>query len=123
MTDLSGYYRKVFNTRWRDFADLYLLSRRHPVNGAALGESIEQVAMHRRVERLPLATVLDGYGAIGQTRWAAWRRRQHLEDRLPEQFDDLVAAVVALADPAILGEAEGRMWEPGPGSWRQLGGT
>jgi hypothetical protein len=60
----------------------------------------------------PLAQALDDYGQIGQQRWTAWRRRQRLEDRLPEQFSDVVEAVIDFADPAILGSAESRSWAP-----------
>jgi hypothetical protein len=47
----------------------------------------------------------------------AWRRRQQLEDRLPEQFGDVVAAVIDFADPAILGSAKGQSWEPTTRKW------
>ncbi|MGA2803483.1 MAG: hypothetical protein ABSF89_03685 [Acidimicrobiales bacterium] len=46
-----------------------------------------------------------------------WRRKQQLEDRLPEQFADAVSAVVAFADPAIAGAAAGLTWDPATGVW------
>ncbi len=96
---------------------MYLLARRHAVDGAELVSSIRDVGRHRQVQVLPLAQVLDGYGEIGQQRWAAWRRRQRLEDRLPESFSEVVAAVIDFADPAISGDAKGRMWDPANGAW------
>jgi hypothetical protein len=39
-----------------------------------------------------------------------WRCRQRLEDRLPDRFGDIVAAVIDFAEPAILDSAEGRAW-------------
>jgi hypothetical protein len=69
------------------------------------------------VQLARLADVLDGYGDVGQQRWAAWRRKQQLEDRLPERFDDVVAAVVEFADPAITEAADGRSWSPTRGAW------
>jgi hypothetical protein len=74
----------------------------------------------RQVQHVPLSMVLAGYGQIGQQRWAAWCRRQRLEGRLPEQFGDVVAAVIDFADPAILGDAEGRSWDPAVGVWSGL---
>jgi hypothetical protein len=70
-----------------------------------------------RSSSLPLAQVLDGYGEIGQRRWVAWRRRQRLDDRLPEGFEEVVAAVIDFADPAIGGDAERCLWDPANGEW------
>jgi hypothetical protein len=60
---------------------------------------------------------LDGYGGIGQQRWEAWRRKQRLDGRFPDQFSEVVAAVVAFADPAITGRSEGKFWDPATGEW------
>ncbi|HSZ13419.1 MAG TPA: nucleotidyl transferase AbiEii/AbiGii toxin family protein [Solirubrobacteraceae bacterium] len=109
--------RGTVNTRWRDFADIYVLARHHAIDGSELARAIRRVTEHRKVRLRPLAHALDGYGRIGQQRWTAWRRRQRLEDRLPEQFGDVVAAVIEFADPAILGSAEGHSWEPITRKW------
>jgi hypothetical protein len=109
--------RGATNTRWRDFADIHLLSRRHTVDGTKLAHSIRGVAGHRRVRLIPLVDLLADYGATNQERWAIWRRRQQLEDRLPERFDEVISAVIDFADPAITGSAEGRTWDPAPGDW------
>ncbi len=114
---VTAIARGTVNTRWRDFADIYMLARHHAINGAELANAIRRVAEHRNVRLLPLAQTLDDYGQIGQQRWTAWRRRQRLEDRLPEQFGDVVAAVIDFADSAILGSAEGDSWEPATGKW------
>lgn len=78
------------NTRWRDFADIYLLSRHHPVAGADLAEATLRVADHRGVELAPLTEVLDGLAGLAQSRWVAWRAKQDLTDRLPEAFSEVV---------------------------------
>jgi predicted nucleotidyltransferase component of viral defense system len=109
--------RGTVNTRWRDFADIYLLCRRHAVDGSTLIRSIQSVAAHRQVLLVPLTDVLAGYGEIGQERWIAWRRRQLLEDRLPEQFTEVISAVIRFADPAIVGTATHRTWDPTAGAW------
>ena len=41
---VTAIARGTVNTRWRDFADIYLLSRRHPLAGADLAGSVRQVA-------------------------------------------------------------------------------
>lgn len=114
---VTAVARGTINTRWRDFADIYLLSRRHSLPGADLADSIRQVARHRQVEIVPLARLLDGYGEIGQARWSAWRRRQQLQERLPDQFATVVSAVVTFADPVITDSAAGLAWDPAAGVW------
>jgi hypothetical protein len=114
---VTAITRGTVNTRWRDFADIYMLARRHPIDGAELVRSLQRVSEHRQVQFVPLSAVLAGYGQIGQQRWAAWRRRQRLEDRLPGQFGDVIAAVIDFADPAISGATEGRSWNPAEGVW------
>ncbi len=114
---VTAIARGTVNTRWRDFADIYLLSRRHALAGAELAGSIHQVARHRQIGLAPLAQVLDGYGEIGQARWAAWRRKQRLEDRVPDRFAEVVSAVVAFADPVITNTAEALAWDPASGVW------
>ena len=117
---VTAVARGTINTRWRDFADIYLLSRRHSLAGAGLTASVRQVARHRQVELVPLARALDGYGEIGQARWAAWRRKQQLEERLPAAFVEVVSAVVAFADPVITDSAAGLAWNPANGTWSSV---
>ena len=90
--------------------DVVGLAAHHAIDGDGLVGSVRDVAQHRGVELAPLATILDGYGDIGQQRWAAWRRKQQVEDRVPEAFADVVAAFIAFADPAISANALGRRW-------------
>lgn len=114
---VTAVTRGTASTRWRDFGDLYLLARHHPVDGAELNSSIRRVAAHRATQLAPLARTLEGYGPIGQQRWTAWRRRQQLDDRLPAEFSDVVNAVIAFADPAINGTTEHQSWDPATGVW------
>jgi Nucleotidyl transferase AbiEii toxin, Type IV TA system len=114
---VTAVARGTVNTRWRDFADIYLLTRRHPVDGTDLCRSVHEVARHRHLELRPLAEVLPEYGDIGQQRWAAWRAKQQLSDRLPEQFHDVVTSATDFADPAITRTADGHSWDPGTGTW------
>lgn len=114
---VTAIARGTASTRWRDFADMYTLTRRHPVDGTELTASIREVAQHRGTRLTSLSSTLDGYGAIGQQRWESWRRKQRLEDRLPGQFGDVIAAVTAFADPAITGTPDGQSWDPATGEW------
>lgn len=57
---VTAIQRGSANTRWRDFADIYSLSRRHDVNGDELTAAVQRVADHRQVHLAPLSKVLDG---------------------------------------------------------------
>lgn len=114
---VTAVARGTASTRWRDFADIYALARHHAIDGTELGTSIREVARHRGTRLAPLSNALDGYGAIGQQRWEAWRRKQRLDDRLPSQFGEVVVAVVAFADPAISGMSDGQSWDPATARW------
>ena len=113
---VTAIARGTVNTRWRDFATSTCSPAITRSTSRAV-RAIRRVSEHREVQLHPLAQALDDYGQIGQQRWTAWRRRQRLEDRLPEKFGDVVATVIEFADPAILGSAEGRSWEPANRKW------
>ena len=82
---VTAIQRDVANTRWRDFGDIWTLSRQHSIVGTDLQQAIHAVAQHLGAGAVPLDDVLDGYAEIAQAKWAAWRRRNQ-SDHLPEQF-------------------------------------
>jgi hypothetical protein len=102
--------RGTVNTRWRDFADVYLLRARQDVDGNALMTSLAQVAQHRSAELGPLQESLTGYADLAQTRWNAWVRRQRLGELIPTAFEDLLNEVYKFSDPALRGQVAGRVW-------------
>jgi predicted nucleotidyltransferase component of viral defense system len=114
---VTAMQRGTANTRWRDYADLYSLSRRHDLDGSVLHEAVVAVAAYRRASLLPLAEVLEGYAPLAQSRWAAWRRRQRLETHLPADFAEVLARVTALADPILHRSAAGPKWHADTGRW------
>jgi nucleotidyltransferase AbiEii toxin of type IV toxin-antitoxin system len=114
---VTAIARGTTSTRWRDFADIYLLARHHAIDGNELSTSIREVARHRGTNLAPLDQTLAGYGAIGQQRWHAWRRKQLLDDRLPASFADVLESVIAFADPAITGRTSAETWNPATGTW------
>jgi predicted nucleotidyltransferase component of viral defense system len=86
------------NTRWRDFADVYRLVGDSTVAAAELRQAVEAVATFRGVRLRPLAGLLDTLAPQAQGRWAAWRSKQQLDEVVPEQFADVLEAVVRFAD-------------------------
>jgi hypothetical protein len=79
--------------------------------------ALAEVATYRRVELSPLADALNGYATLGQARWAAWRRKQHLDDRLPSSFVNVLTEVIAFADPALQADAGTHEWDLHPRKW------
>ena len=114
---VTALQRGRANTRWRDFADLYLLARRHTLSGRQLRRSVEVVAEHRSVPLLSLDEALAGLAAEGQPRWDAWRRGLGLSERLPAPLAEVLSEVAAFAGPVVAGEANGATWEPSAGAW------
>lgn len=113
----TAVQRGTANTRWRDFADIYLLTRHHSIDGADLHRCLREVATYRQATLESLDTVLDGYAGIGRPGWAAWRRRNQLGDLVPEPFDELLAAVIAFADPVLAATTPPHQWDPDTGRW------
>lgn len=113
----TAVQRGAANTRWRDFADIYLLTRHHPIDGADLRRCLHEVATYRQATLEPLSTTLDGYDSIGRQGWAAWRRRNQLGDLVPESFAELLAAVIAFADPVLTATNSPQRWDVDAGRW------
>ena len=57
---VTALSRGTANSRWRDFADIYLLSRHHQVDGTEMVTSLRDVASHRSTRLTALGTILDG---------------------------------------------------------------
>jgi hypothetical protein len=115
---VTAIQRGTANTRWRDFTDIYLLASRHRIPGDDLDQSMKTVASHRQAVLRPLVNVLAGFVEIAQDRWTSWRRRQRLDDRLPESFSDVLAFIIAFADPVIDGQTRAARWDPTAMTWR-----
>lgn len=115
---VTAVQRGVANTRWRDFGDIWTLSRNRALSGRDLQKAIREVAQYRQAELIPLSEVLQGYAELAQARWAAWRRRQDRAE-LPEQFADLLVDVITFAEPAIIAELTDATWNPDDGEWVQ----
>jgi hypothetical protein len=85
---------------------------------ATSAKSIRQVAMFRAATLSPLSLALPGYGQLAQTKWAAWVRKQHLEDRLSLVFEIVLAAVQKFADPLMLADDAIGVWDPAMHAWK-----
>lgn len=106
------------STRWRDFGDIYLLTRRYDFQANELRQALQAVADYRHVEISSLDDALDGYAEIGQARWAAWRRKLKLEDGMPANFGDALRALEVFAEPILAGSVDdAASWDPTQQAW------
>lgn len=113
---VTAIQRGVSNTRWRDYGDMWVLSRRHPVSGDRLQQAITEVARYREAHLTLLADELAGYPALAQTTWIGWLQRSGSE--LPTDFDAVFTQIILLADPALAGQVQGKWWDPDRSSWQ-----
>lgn len=72
----------------------------------ALLNAVRAVADYRGIELRPITPLLEGYGALGQSKWAAWRRKEKLEAACEENLDDQIVRVAAILDP-VFGQVAG----------------
>lgn len=112
----------LLNSRFKDYFDLWLLSRLYPFEGATLGDAIAATFRHRKtqIEALPVG-LSDVFGADAgrQKQWAAFLRRSRFQTA-PSELSDTIKAVREFAHPPLSAAASGSRftakWQPG-GSW------
>jgi hypothetical protein len=119
---VTALERGVATTRWRDLADLHLIGGHVPAEAPQLAQAIEAVATHRSIAPGAKSGVLAGLPDVGQSRWATWRRRQGLDEVLPERLAGVVRSISDLADPILVGDRQlaASTWHPGARTWVQL---
>lgn len=92
--------RGIASTRWRDYVDIVALARQG-IDADELLRAARAVARHRGVTLEPVARHLAGYGAVAQAKWAAWRRKEHLESYCEENLDDQIKLVCEILDVVV----------------------
>jgi hypothetical protein len=117
---VTALQRGIGNTRWRDFADIYMLSGKHSVSATELKRSLTVVADHRETVLRPLSLALEGYAELGETRWRAWVRKQQIGEAVPAEFKEVLAEVFKFADPSLRGELKDHLWSPDQRQWTAL---
>jgi hypothetical protein len=81
--------RGVATTRERDFADVVLLARRHPIASAELLAALRATADHRGSTLHPLAGYLEPLGTARQGSWLAYVARSGLAEGASVGADEL----------------------------------
>jgi len=115
---VTALQRGTVNTRWRDFADIWTLSRHWDCSGTELQSALTAVARYRGAELQAILPALEGYAELAQARWSLWRAKQNLDTPLPEQFADVLTDIARFADPALLGQSTGKTWKADVETWQ-----
>ena len=93
--------RGITSTRWRDYIDIVRLAEECGLDSDLLLEAAQAIARYRQITLGPIAAVVVGYGALAQAKWAAWRRKEGLEDMSEADLDDQMTRVAAVLDPVF----------------------
>jgi predicted nucleotidyltransferase component of viral defense system len=112
---VTALERGTANTRWRDFVDIYVLTRHYQIDAQTLESSMQRVAQFRGVVLTPLRTALAGYAEIAQPRWVAWLRKQRLNNSIPTEFSIVLQSAVSFADWMIERGGAPGTWDPAEG--------
>ena len=103
---VTALQRGRASTRWRDFADLFMLVPSNLVESEII-EALHAVAKYRGVPLQPLGRVLDGMPREAQARWATWRERQGAPEHMPGDFATVLDALDERTKAWFMMAAEG----------------
>jgi predicted nucleotidyltransferase component of viral defense system len=113
----------AFNSRMKDFFDIWLLSTRFSFEEQAVGEAISATFEHRGTYLDELPSILDHdfeYIDDKQTQWRAFIKKNKLT-YVPEQFSEITAYVADFIGTVLDGlrntTSKNRFWSP-PGPWK-----
>lgn len=109
-------------TRDRDFADVFVLTGRHPVDAGELSAAVQATGAHRGSDLRPLRTVLVDLATMRQADWSRFLARSGLEDSAPLSFAEAIEAIADFADPILSGDVTSGRWDPVTRRWRPADG-
>lgn len=108
--------RGELNTRDRDFADVWVLSRAQTISAPKLREALVEVARHREHEVRPLAEALADM-PDRQPTYTAMLNRMAYQRVPPASWQDLLTDVRDFVDPLVRDAGTLRAWDPAASRW------
>jgi hypothetical protein len=109
--------RRELNTRDRDLADVWVLSRVRAFDATELRSAITRVAEHRNQDIVPLSVALENM-PDRQTSYTAMLDRMAYRRLPPASWAELLAEVRAFIDPLLTAQPEALdSWDPAIQSW------
>lgn len=114
---VTAMQRRSTNTRDRDFADLWVVSRRHRLDAHELRQNIGTVAEHREQPIITMAEALMDIPNRQRSYTAMVERMSYLSTP-PTTWTELIEDVIAFVDP-LLEETDDRSsrWDPEELHW------
>jgi len=114
---VTAMQRRETSTRDRDFADLWVASRRHVIDAAELRRNVMVVANHRQQPIITMAEALRNM-PDRQREYAAMVERMSYLSPPPKLWTDLLDGVIRFADPLLLND-DGSLtsWDPERLEW------
>lgn len=118
---VTAMQRRETSTRDRDFADLWVASRRHRLAAPKLRGHIQDVASHRQQPVMPLAVALANMPDRQQSYAAMVERMSYLAPP-PARWAELIDGVIGFTDP-LLDDEGARLshWDPEELAWQREG--
>lgn len=115
----------LFNSRMKDFYDVWHLSRQFEFDGALLTQAIQRTFAHRKTAIVALPEALTpafGSHSAHQTQWRAFVRKANLND-VPKELQSVIDALILFLHPmAAALERQSSFtdkWIP-PGPWQAI---
>jgi len=106
------------NTRVRDYADIYTLTRNWPVDHGIAREALLATAAFRGTTLAALSSAVDNIADLRQQTYAAYRANLGTAgEDLPANFSEVVEAVIAFADVLATETLPGTTWSPQQRQW------
>ena len=106
------------NTRVRDYADIYTLTRNWPVDHGIAREALLATAAFRGTTLTALSSAIDNLTDLRQQTYAAYRANLGTAgEDLPANFNEVVEAVIAFADTLASETLPGTTWSPQQHQW------
>lgn len=114
---VTAMQRRETSTRDRDFADLWVTSRRHRLDAAELRGHILAVSAHRQQPVIPMADALTNMSDRQQPYTAMVTRMSYLSPP-PQRWSDLIDGVIRFTDPLLTNtSANLTHWDPATLAW------
>ena len=113
-----GHRPRPANTRVRDYADIYTLTRNWPVDHGIAREALLATSAFRGTTLAALSSTVDNLADLRQQTKAAYRANLGTAgEDLPASFSEAVEAVIAFADMLASEASAGTTWSPQQRQW------
>jgi hypothetical protein len=112
--------RGSVSTRWRDMMDVRNLALSYDFAFMSLRTAVEAVAKSRGVELASFREAIDGWAAVGQAKWGAWRSRQGVEEITLADFGEQLQVVADFIDPVFVNDSSAAPWDHVSRRWVEV---